>query len=163
MPPIEPQPRKDTGKLETILTLLPELNTSLISKSQAEYLYTGSSIAGFGAVSWGVGALRNGIAPVYFHPAIIACVGILIVAVAVIFKIVHDHNLYVENQKIIVKLRNTLLDELGHPEWFPSELLVEEKATRFPSGYFVSVLVLIAGAVSSILFCLSMYFYAPAP
>jgi hypothetical protein len=145
--------------IQAILSMIPELNASLISKSQAEYLYTAASIGGFGAVSWGVGALRDGTAAPFFHPAIVALVGIAAVAASVIYKIFHDHKLYIDNQLLIVSLRRELSARLGGPTWLPDGLLHEETHTPFPSGYFVSILVICASALASGLFCLSIYLY----
>jgi len=138
-------------------TLFAQITDELRSRRQAEYVYTGAALGSFGAVAWGVAALvaaARPSSPKYwlFQPPIVAALGSLVVAVAVIFKICADHGNYAKLMTELGKYSKRVA-AVFHVDYLSKDL-TEAKAGP---GYRSSIYIVIAGALLAIAFSLSVW------
>jgi hypothetical protein len=149
-PPIPTSPILDTNYL---LVVLQELGAALRARSDPEHIYTAAALANFGAVAWGVAALKPQdylYRPICTRPASVAAVGILLVAFCVVTKLIREHKKFAEIKKQYSAVARLLK---AHPngDVIPSNW-TEPAGTG--SGY--SVLIVIVTAFAAIVFCLAL-------
>jgi hypothetical protein len=160
----------DQGTTTYLLARLAEHGEELRSRREPEYIYTAAAIGSFGAVAWGIAALAAANAPTRL-PAIVAAVGVFVVALTVVAKSWREH-LRHEQQRIqmaaiIARIEQSLVDDVtslgkaeavGAPRGFVRRC---EALLLSRGGYFWSLIILFAGAAGAIGFCLAVAFSAP--
>jgi hypothetical protein len=137
------------------LVILKELCDSMRARSEPEHLYTAAAVGSFGAVAWGVAALRPEQylgRPFYLRPAAVAVMGILIVAVAICIKIKREHTVYADTKKALSKIAIQLASLEGAEGMIPDHMRGEKAGP----GFKYSIGVVAAAASLAILFCLSV-------
>jgi hypothetical protein len=148
----EPAPKPPD--MDILLTLLTEIGNTLRARSEPEHLYTAAAVGGFGAVAWGVAALqpeRYFNRPVFWRPAMVAVVGILIVAASITAKIVREHGVYRKTRKEQARIAGLLAAVVGK-EGIPSYML----DARSGAGFLWSLFVVVLSAFAASGFCLSL-------
>jgi hypothetical protein len=146
-------PEKEAAKKDLRLTLLPELGAALRFRSEPEHLYTAAALGGFGAVAWGVATLQPGNyfdRPLYERPAVVAAIGTLVLAIAIVAKICREHTKYAalkKEQKNIADKLDSSCGEIITPNTMRSEA---------GGGYIWSIAVVSVAAIGAIAFCLSV-------
>jgi hypothetical protein len=148
------QPAPKAPDKDTLLALLPEIGNALRARSEPEHLFTAAAVGGFGAVAWGVAALQPEkylSRPVYWRPAMVAVIGILIVAGSITAKILREHGVYRKTRKEQARIAGQLASVIGK-ENVPDYML-DEKAGR---GFFWSLSVVVIAALAASGFCLSL-------
>ena len=150
--PIDEAPRQSNGRNTVLLGFLSELGNDLRSRSEPEFVYTAAAIASFGAVSWGVAALRA--AGTTGTEPLVAAGGVLILAVAVISKIWREHGVYMKMRTDIVRIAQELAETVDVTQ----ELIPGRLQRVGPGrGFLLSIFVVAMGALAAIAFCLSVY------
>jgi hypothetical protein len=135
------------------LTLLTEICNALRVRSEAEHLYTAAAVGGFGAVAWGVAALRPErylSRPSYKQPGVVAGIGILVVAALIVLKIYREHTVYADTKREQARMAGQLASLPGAARIIPQYML-EEKAGW---GFILSIFVVAATAIVTAVFCL---------
>lgn len=141
-PPLEP---KD------LLVVLQELGTALRARSDPEHIYTAAAVGYFGAVAWGVAALKPQdylSRVIWTRPATVAAVGILVVACLVVWKILHEHKNFATIKEQYARVA-AILKALPNGDVIPDQL-----TKRAGKGAWISVCIVIGAALPSIAFCL---------
>lgn len=146
----------DSLRKDVLLAVIAEYGAAMRERSQPEYLYTAASLAGFGAVCWGVATLdlRLYEKRLWTHPALDAAFGIFIIAFCVAIKIVREHRRYKyfrRERSIAAQLLTRIPDV---EDLVPKDLL---NGNTGPGAYY-SLAVVIGSAFASVLFCLVMFF-----
>jgi hypothetical protein len=145
----------DERKSDLLLVLLKEQCDAMRARSEPEHLYTAAAVGSFGAVAWGVAALRpeQNMSRVFaLRPAFIAAVGILAVAALIWRKIVRERGEF-EKAKTARSVTAKKLAELaGNEDLVPTYMVSDEKGM----GYRGSVWIVIGSAMVASLFCLSL-------
>jgi hypothetical protein len=151
-----PEPSSaDSSRMVALTALLAEVSAETRSRRDPEYLYTAASVGAFGAVAWGVAALTTGReawSPA--HPALIAAVGILAIAFAVVVKVVREHRLYVGLRREQVRVAKLLTATAGFQEGILPPGL---KASGDGPGHWFSVAIVLVAAVSTSGFCFAIW------
>ena len=110
----------DQEKFKVQLEWLKELGADLRARTQAEYLYTAAALALYGGVCWGIAAQQCG------RSRVPVAIGIVIVAVLIVWKIIADHETY----RRIWKARGIIVKRLEPLELAPEESLFPEQKYR---------------------------------
>jgi len=137
------------------LVLLKELCDAMRARTEPEHLYTAAAVGSFGAVAWGVAALKPEqylARPFYLRPAAVGIVGILIVALGICIKILREHGVYAEAKKALCQIAKQLDSLEGASGMIPAYILKEEAG----SGFRYSIAVVVSAALGAVLFCLSL-------
>ena len=90
--------------------------------------------------------------PVYWRPATVAVIGILVVAVFVSLKICREHGVYSRTKKDQARVAEYLAALEDKPEVVPKYML-EKNAGK---GFLWSLFVVVAAALAASGFCLSL-------
>jgi hypothetical protein len=136
-----------------LLLLLQELGAALRARSDPEHLYTAAALGSFGAVAWGVAALKPQdylSRPIWTRPGTVAALGILLVALSVVRKIRREHKKYTETKKQY-SLVATLLKSLPNGDVIPNNW-----TDPAGEGHKYSEWLVMVAAGAAILFCLSL-------
>jgi hypothetical protein len=137
----------DTSLLQSLLT---DLTVELRARREPEYLYTAAALGSFGAVAWGVAALSStktlGGRPWWIHPAVVASVGTIPVAAAVITKIIIEHSHYKGLREELARISGYIADALAkQPNVLPTGLVSPEPR----KGYLWSICVVGVSALAA--------------
>ena len=149
-----------TSEQTLLLALLSQITDELRARRDPEHLYTAAAIGGFGAVAWGVATVATtpgakGL-PFYVHPAIAGALGTLVVALAVIRKILREHKKYQDLSTQKIRISGLIQKAFSIPEdYLPVGL--KSPAGR---GDLWSVLVVAAAGVAAIWFCVTIWLSA---
>jgi hypothetical protein len=148
-----------TGQRQTLLLqLLQELGAAMRLRSEPEHLYTAASIAGFGAVAWGVSALQ--LPPMKcetfccalqkpFLTLWVAAIGTIVIAAMVIKKIYREHHQYGEFQKARAEVMDQLAELAGAEVRIPDVM----RQHGVGDGHRASAIVVSVAAAAAVGFC----------
>jgi hypothetical protein len=136
---------------QLLLSLLTQLSEEIRARRQPEYGYTAASVAGFGAVAWGVATLKAINSPLAW-PIIAAMIGTILVAGAVIYKICEENKTYSRLRKELVEIFTELNGSILPPDKIPTGF----RDIRSGPGYKWSICIVGTAAIGAILFCLSL-------
>ncbi len=146
---------KGFSEREILPTLFTEVTEELRSRRQAEFVYTAAAIGSFGAIAWGVAALGPGRSIhspcVMLHPAIVASIGAVAVALVVSVKIWSEHKRYRGGMKQLGKYSERISQVFNVTL---SEKLLSGEAGP---GYRGSIWIVIVAALMAVTFCLSVW------
>ena len=135
--------------------LLKEQCDAMRSRSEPEHLYTATAVGSFGAVAWGVAALtpdKYSSRPFMLRPALIAAVGIVVVAALIRRKIVREHGEYEKAKKARIAIAAKLANLGGDAGIIPDYMTSEKEGL----GYKGSIWIVAGAAAVASLFCLSL-------
>jgi hypothetical protein len=143
--------------------LLQELGDEIRRRREPEHLYTAAAVGAFGAVAWGVATIATvqnaNMSPVYLHPAIVAAVGCILLAFALIAKVVREHRRYARLRREQIRIANWLADACSgsfHHQLPPG---LQNGATA-GCGYLGSILVIVSSAGLAAAFCVSVWLWS---
>ena len=139
---------------DVLLALLSEIGCELRARSEPEHLYTAAAVGSFGAVAWGVAALQPDKyfgRPWYWRPAMVAVIGILVVAALIAKKICREHKVYSEAKKEQARVAQFVAALDDKIKVVPDYMLKDAG-----SGFFWSLMVVCGSAVAASCFCLSL-------
>jgi hypothetical protein len=150
-PPAQPQ-SPDQGLL---LALLTEVGAAKRFRSEAEHLYTAAAVGSFGAVSWGIAALQSVSFKDRFwtHPALVAAVGVVIVATAVIIKLISDQNTFAKIKNDEADIADLLSQLPGAQRIVPADMRRRKPGPR----RWLSPSIVGAAALAATAFCLTIF------
>lgn len=139
-----------------LLTLLSEIGAQKRQRSESQHIYSAAALGSFGAVTWGVAALQptNFKDRVLTHPALIAALGVLLVALVVIAKIRNDNETWGKIKADEARVAKLLSELPGADEMIPEDMMRKE---RGPGSRQPENVVKVAAAVA-FLFCISLLF-----
>lgn len=142
------------GNQEVLIFLLTEISAAMRARSEPEYVYTAGALAGSGAVAWGVAALQPDKffgRDIYLRPAGVAAIGLVVVALAVVGKIWREHRKFADLKKSQYSL-GKLLEQYAGTGVIPDKMFSQAAG----KGYLWSIGVVVAAALASIAFCISV-------
>jgi hypothetical protein len=143
---------KEAAKREFRGILFAEWGADLRAKSAHEHLYAGAAVGGFGAVAWGVAALRPDKCldtEVYLRPAVVAAIGTFTLVVAIVVKICRDHGMYAKGKAKQNEIATAINSDYG-------EIVPEVMLSKSGNGYLYSIAVVIIAGLAAVAFCLSV-------
>lgn len=144
---------KDKDGLQILLAIFAELNTEIRSRRIAEYTYTASSIAAFGALGWGVTAIAASASKMSLQLLLATVLAILSISVSVILKILDENRKHFLLQKDVVGVADRLKKYSSDESLMPPRFLEKSQPG---TGHFYSGFVLSLSASGTILFCVSL-------
>ena len=134
-----------------LLAVHQELSAYMRFRSDPEYLYAAASIAGSGAVAWGIAAIPG----IYFWAHIVAAFGVIAAGATVCIKIDREHREYEKANAARAQIARQLSElssetrDLIPPMWLASK----SERRHYWSMAPVAVWSLVAAAV-----CIATYF-----
>ena len=141
-----PTPARQPLDTKDLLAVLQELGAALRARSDAEHAYTAAAVGSFGAVAWGVAALKPQDGP---SPTV-AAAGVLFVTCCVVWKITWDHHRFAETKQQYGLVAERLRE-------FPNGDIIPKRWTDpAGKGAWISVSIVLAAAGAAIAFCLTV-------
>ena len=128
-----------------------ELSAYMRFRSDPEYLYAAASIAGSGAVAWGIAAIPG----TYLWAHLVAAVGVIAAGATVCIKIFTEHREYEKANEARSKVARKLaelgpeLDDAIPPMWLTS---------RTEGRHYWSMAPVAVWSVVAALICIATYF-----
>jgi hypothetical protein len=144
----------DIAKGNLWLTILTQVNDEIVSRRQPEYMYTTAAVASFGAVTWGVAALTGPNA--IQSAAIVAGIGIFVLALTIILKIFIEHSHYEKLRCDQFRIASKVA------EYFKIDTKDFPYAYReynAGNGHLYSVLIVAISAIAAAVFCFIISFH----
>jgi hypothetical protein len=140
---------------DILIALLAEYGAAMRERSQPEYLYTVAAVGSFGAVCLVAASLHPELyhERTWTHPASVAAIGIILIAVFVIAKIVREHQNYARLKHSRAKVARCLKEILGGDDLISDDLLNPISGC----GYIFSAAVIVSSAFGSFLFLLALF------
>jgi hypothetical protein len=140
---------------DPLLVLLSEVGSQKRHRSDSEDLYSAAALGSFGAVTWGVAALQSESfkGPILTHPALIAAIGVLLVAGVVVAKIRDDSATWGKIKADEAMLAGLLSLLPGATEMIPPDMTRRE---RGPGRWHAERVVCVA-AIAATTFCPSVF------
>ena len=142
------------SRQQLLLVLLQEVTAAMRLQSEPEHLYTAASIAGFGAVAWGVASLDMTKHPSSI-PLLVAAGGVLITALLVIVKLWHAHNHYSKFNDARIDVMRRLSNLNRDKNVFPPMMLEGKPGW----GFAISISIVGVTGAAAVAFCLARIFF----
>ena len=140
---------------ELLFALFEHHNCEARSRREPEFTYTAASVAGLGAIAWGVAALATTATTLnskgMWWATLATTCGIFILVVIVSLKILYDHAAYVNVRKAQQEVVRRLMPDTDHAMLLPQGFMSENPG----SGHRGSVAIVVAAAVPAIGFCVA--------
>ena len=142
---------KESDRQNMLLAVHQELSAYMRFRSDPEYLYAAASIAGSGAVAWGIAAIPG----IYLWAHLVAAAGVLTAAATVCIKIGTEHREYEKANRARAEIARKLsMLDTGADELIPAMWLQSRSERRhYWSMAPVAVWAIVAAAV-----CIATYF-----
>jgi len=128
-----------------------ELSAYMRFRSDPEYLYAAASIAGSGAVAWGIAALPG----VYPWAHLVAAVGVLTAGATVCVKIHREHREYEKANAARADIARRLVELGPEVEAAVPAMWLESRSER---RHYWSMIPVMVWAIVAALVCLATYF-----
>jgi len=146
-------PSSDQKDLQ--LVLLTEMGHATRARSEPEHLYTAAALGSFAALAWGVAALHPetySVRPLWSRPAMVAAIGVALVASGVVIKIVREHGKFAEIKSEQARIAARLASLPGAAGIIPERILSPVAG----KGYLYSIAVVVLPAIAAICFCMAV-------
>jgi hypothetical protein len=144
---------------EILPALFTQITDELRARRDAEHIYTAAAVGSFGAIAWGVASLAGArplhVSGALLDPAIVASIGSLLLAAAVITKIEVEHWKYRDLRIELGRTSERILKVYNLPAGYLPKGLTSGKAG---AGHVWSILIVAGGALLATAFCLSVWF-----
>jgi len=149
----------NSRQLEGLQTFFDDSSAEVRARRIAEYTYTAAAIAAFGALAWGVASVAgqhtamtcNGI-PIVDRAVWAAVAAIVLLTLAVTAKIHKEHAHHNRVRHESSRIARKIAELCDIDDFMPTAF----KHTTTGWGHLLSVLVLDAGAIGAIGFCISL-------
>jgi hypothetical protein len=140
-----------TDRQTILLAIHQELSAYMRFRSDPEYLYAAASIAGSGAVAWGIAAIPG----IYLWAHLVGALGVMVAGATVCIKIDREHREYEKANRARAEVARKLaeLDE-GYPELIPKMWFRSESERR----HYWSMAPVAVWSIVAALVCLATYF-----